>query len=304
MHVKLKQDDKLVETRTSRIYLKDNLVYKLKRSVSDHFVDYSTQEQRRAALSREFDKGSAYSPSLYRALVEVKEPDSAQPEPAICMNYLAPPYRTCFAHLQLSTSEPISLEQLLQKVRAFHSQTRAYDMTGGALAGLVPLTMGQRFQLMIEETELLGVHLPRAFKESSRKFVGYYEARYEERLRAGAIRQLHGDLHSDNVIFNDDDFVFFDFLDFEESFTTGDIALDLGFLAADLFFFEERARQARLLLLIESLFEIEAEIILPLIGFGALNRANTFRMSARDSHLADGYYGLAVRLMERYASSF
>lgn len=301
MHVNLSHDDKLIETRTSRIYLRDNLVYKLKQSVSDHFVDYSTPEQRRIAIHREFDKGSKYSPRLYRALVEVKEPDSAQHELAICMNYLGPPYRTCFTHLQRSTSEPIPLERLLQEVRAFHFQTPACEAADNAPA---PLRMDQRFQLMTEETESLGVNLPRAFTEGSEKFIRYYDNHYAARLRAGAIRQLHGDLHSGNILFNNDDFIFFDFLDFEESFTTGDIAIDLAFLAADHFFFEEQERRTHLLRLIESLFEVEARIILPLVGLGALNRANTFQMSAAHATLADGYYRLAVRLMERYVGSF
>ena len=54
--------------------------------------------------------------------------------------------------------------------------------------------------------------------------------------REGFIHECHGDLHSGNIIIQDDKLCIFDCIEFNERFRFIDVASDLGFLAMDLDF--------------------------------------------------------------------
>ena len=296
MYVELDQYDRLTETPTSRLYFKDNLIYKVKKKVSDHFISYLSRENRITAIERAFSKGVKYSPRLYRATIDAREPGGSQYEPAICMNYLGPHYTTLFSHLRRSSSRLASLDRLLQEIKAFHTRTRVYKETDAVTSA----SMEQRFQLLLREAESLGVKMEGLFIEGYERFVDHYHAEYPARLAKGYVRELHGDLHTDNILFRDDDFIFFDFLDFEETFTAGDIAIDLGFLVSDFCSCEEIYDLDSLLSSIDNLFHIDLKTLLPLVALGILNRANTFQLRADYSHLASGYYRLSTNVMEKY----
>lgn len=300
MYVELHHYDRLFETQTSRLYFRDNLVYKVKKNVSDHFISYLTREQRITAIEREFSKGVKYSPRLYREVVDVQERGSSQSEPAICMNYLGPHYVTVFSYLLRSSSKLASLDRLLEEIRAFHMQTRTYKEADS----LICASMEQRFQLLFREAESLGFGLHSTFMEGHERFIEHYQAQYPARLEQGYIRELHGDLHTDNILFCDDDFILFDFLDFDETFTAGDVAIDLGFLISDFCFLEGIYDLNSLLSLINGLFKIDLEILFPLIALGVLNRANTLQLRTDYSHLSGKYYELSTSVMERYLNTF
>jgi aminoglycoside phosphotransferase family enzyme len=296
MYVELHQYERLIETQTSRLYFKDNLIYKVKKKVSDNFISYLSRENRIAAIEREFSRGVKYSPRLYRAIIDVQERDGSPCEPAICMNYLGPHYTTLFSHLRRSSSTLVSLDRLLQKIKAFHTQTRVYKETDAVTS----VTMEERFQLLLREAESLGIRMESVFIEGYERFIAQYHAEYPARLGEGYIRELHGDLHTDNILFCDDDFILFDFLDFEESFTAGDVAIDLGFLVSDFCSCEEIYNLDSLLSSIDNLFNIELKTLLPLVALGLLNRANTFQLRADYSHLSGGCYRLSTSVMEKY----
>ncbi|HKS26987.1 MAG TPA: phosphotransferase [Pyrinomonadaceae bacterium] len=300
MRVELYQYDRLKETQTSRLYFKGDLVYKVKKSVADNFISYLTRQERRAAIEREFNRSVKYSPRLYREMVDVLEPAVPEPEPAICMNYLGPHYTTLFSHLRRSPLRAGTLGRLLDEIKAFHGRTRVYTKPDE-----VPSAgMERRFRLLLDEAESLGVRMQPGFIEGCEKFLSRYQAEYAVRMERGLIRELHGDLHTDNILFNGDDFIFFDFLDFEESFTTGDIGVDLGFLISDFCSREEINDPARLLSSVDSRFNVGAETLVPLAALGLLNRANTFRLRADCQDMSDASYRLSESMMERYLKEF
>ena len=63
-------------------------------------------------------------------------------------------------------------------------------------------------------------------------------ALFESRIKAGKVRDCHGDMHSGNI-FLTDDICIFDAIEFNDRFRYSDVASDVAFLAMDLGFSTE-----------------------------------------------------------------
>lgn len=264
------QVERFIETSTSSIYFTRNNIFKVKKSVRiDPYINYLTARDRYKASKREFEKGKLYSPEVYLSLVTLKLPNDSKL--AICMKRITA--NTLFNCLRSPLPERL-ISNLFTKLYFFHAGTKIPP------TGMLPylIDMGKRFGLTLEESGLVGFAIDDFYLATVQRFVQYYHDVFPRRYKLSCIRDLHADLHTDNILVDESGFHFIDFLDFGSFFTYGDIGIDLSFLIADLIYFNIVRLDSPFINHVCKLFKTPKEILLPLISYAFLNRANVYKM--------------------------
>ncbi|MFM1988611.1 MAG: hypothetical protein RJA99_1568 [Pseudomonadota bacterium] len=230
---------RIVRTHISWVLLAGDRAWKLKRPVRFGFLDFSTPALRRHACDEEVRLNRRLVPSLYLGVVPVRAaPDGPSLEGvgepidwAVAMRRL-PDGAIASERLAAGTLEPSHLAALARRLAVFHRAAPVappdspYGRPAGirddalrALDALAPLADAATCARLRGRLEALSVALA---------------PRWETRLRAGRVREGHGDLHLDNVLVEDDGVTAFDCIEFDASLRWIDTASDLAFPIADL----------------------------------------------------------------------
>lgn len=221
------------ETATCTIIFTSDRIFKIKKNVVIFpFIDYSTREKRYTRITKEFTKGKEYSPEIYICQTLLNGPNIIN-EPSICMSRGDSSRSTLFDYLSTHVANSLALDDLLNDIKWFHTQTRMVLPT----ADHDIKSLKQRFSMLCKEAEVLNKKLDKNYLQLIDTNIAYYDAEYSNRLSCGFIRELHGDLHTNNILYDKKIFYLFDFLDFDDSYTTGDYLQDIGFILADMYFF-------------------------------------------------------------------
>lgn len=279
------------ETATSKILFTENRIYKVKKNVTlIPFIDYSTKEKRYTKLAKEFIKGKKYSSEIYISQNLLYGP-GINDEPSICMSRGTSSRSTLFDYLSTHTANNFLLDNLLKDIKQLHTRTRTILSTSSHNI----MSLKERFTMLCDEAVMLNKKLDKNYWQLIDSFIDYYNVRYNERCKHGFIRELHGDLHSNNILFDGKKFYFFDFLDFDDSYTTGDYLNDVGFLLADMYFFNVIKIESNEIERIADFFDDDPGLLLLFSAYGALNRANVYEYD--NKYIAHLFYEISYMLL-------
>lgn len=230
----------VIETHAARVFLSGERAFKLKKPVDLGFLDFSTREERAAALEAELRLNQAAAPQIYRRLIWITQTgdgaltldgEGARVEPVLEMT------RFDQACLLDEIARKGRLDGALARDIAdavFDSHERAvpvHDGPGGAarirgvLAGAVQRCRDER-GADAARIDRLGQRLDERLCEHAELL--------DARARAGYVRRCHGDLHLQNMVWLDARPVLFDALEFDEALATTDTLYDLAFVLMDL----------------------------------------------------------------------
>jgi len=280
------------ETATSTILYTNDRIYKVKKNVTIFpFIDYSTKEKRYTKITKEFTKGKEYSSEIYVCQIILNGPNINN-EPSICMSR-GNSRSTLFDYMSTHDVNNFLLDELLSDIKQFHTQTRTILHASDHNI----LSLKQRFNMLCEEAVMLNKKLDKNYLQLIDRFIAYYDSRYNERFKCGCIRELHGDLHSSNILIDGEKFYFFDFLDFDDSYTTGDYLNDVGFFLADMYFFDIIKIESNKIEKIADFFEDEPSLLLLFSAYGALNRANVYLYDNQQK--ANSFYDISYMLLHK-----
>jgi aminoglycoside phosphotransferase family enzyme/predicted kinase len=213
-----------IETHAAHVFLVEGFAYKVKKAVKLPYLDFSTLEQRRAVIAREFEINRALTPGIYLDVIEVAG------EPVLKMRR--------FANADILTGKlthggcgDALARDLADMAVAAHRTAPRRDVPGAdIMAGL-------------------GAQLSAAFTASPDIFRAAetleFHALYEDALmrlkpllnrRTGQslVRRCHGDMHCNNLAVVDGKPILFDAIEFSEKIGTIDVLYDLAFLVMDL----------------------------------------------------------------------
>lgn len=193
---------------------------------------------------------------------------------------------TLFDYLSTNIVNNFLLDNILKDIKQFHTFTRIILPTSSNNI----MSLKQRFTMLCKEAVMLNRKLDKKYLQIIDSFITYYNTRYSERCKRGCIRELHGDLHSNNILFDGKKFYFFDFLDFDYSYTTGDYLNDGGFFLADMYFFDIIKVESNKIERIADFFDDEPGLVLLFSAYGALNRANVYAYN--NQHKANLFYDI------------
>jgi uncharacterized protein len=226
-----------LETHAAHVFLCGNRAYKIKKSVTLPYLDFSTCEKRRAVLEREMEVNRTWAPDLYLGISEIEG------EPVLVMRRF---------------DQSALLKEIVKGGPLPKSIVTALATTvTAAHATAVPI-VADGDQIM----RGLFNQLHKAFQDSPEIFpsdkVVEFESKYLSNLercsqllltrsRQGLVKRCHADLHCGNIIIENDAPVLFDALEFSEKLGTIDVLYDLAFLLMDLMRFNQRSAACQLL---------------------------------------------------------
>ncbi len=241
----------VVHTHISAVFLSGDRAFKLKKPVDFGFLDFSTPLLRARFCREELRLNRRLAPEVYIGLspvwrrpggrLEVGAPTDAPPpadELLVVMSRL-PRERMLDVLLAAGGVEREHIERLARTVARFHSRAErgpdidrwgARDNAGRHALDNFDQTARFRGSLFdAAEHDLLRA-----------RTAGFLESRerlFSERIERGAIRDLHGDLHSPNIcVLPDGRPVVYDCIEFSPAYRCGDVASEVAFATMDLTF--------------------------------------------------------------------
>jgi aminoglycoside phosphotransferase family enzyme/predicted kinase len=229
-------------THISWVFLTDDAAWKVKRPVNLGFVDFRTLESRRYFCAEELRLNARLAPSVYQAVVPVRRGKDGHTfadgpgeivEYAVKMRRL-PDEQSASARLAAGHLACAHLEALAEHLAAFYAAApapAAFDplrvMTDNVEENFTQLATFAGAPL--DDARLAAV------AAAQRKDLQRLASALESRSTVGKIREGHGDLRLEHVYFPPDGGpLVIDCVEFAERFRTGDIALDVAFLAMEL----------------------------------------------------------------------
>ena len=233
-----------LQTHISHIFLTGGLVYKIKKPVNFHFLDFSTLSKRRYFCHQEVELNRRLARDIYLGVVKITL-DKGKPslngkgpvvEYAVAMREM-PQERMMNRLLKSGKVEPREIKALVRRLVPFYATAR----TGrGVNAYGLPKGIAKNTEENFEQTRsyvgrLISSRAYRRIWAYSRSFLERNRDLFNRRIKEGRIRDCHGDLHSGNICLTKEIQVY-DCIEFNPRFRYSDTACDLAFLAMDLDF--------------------------------------------------------------------
>ncbi|MBI1193781.1 MAG: AAA family ATPase [Bacteroidetes bacterium] len=234
---------KVLETHSSVVLLTGPFAYKFKRAVNFGFLDYSTLERRHEACLQELQINSRYAPDLYLAVVPVYgtvEAPSLQPqgpvqEYAIKMRQFGQE-QLLAVMAQKGQLTPAIAEAIADQMAAFHERAERVVLEADmGTPACVRRWVMENFEALapLVQTGLQREKLAETQVWMQQK-LDALEPLLIQRRRDGFVRDCHGDLHLGNMIWQDDQVLFFDAIEFNEELRWIDVQSELAFAVMDL----------------------------------------------------------------------
>jgi aminoglycoside phosphotransferase family enzyme/predicted kinase len=255
----------VIQTHASAVLLAGDRAYKLKKPKNLGFLDYSTPALRRHFCGEEVRLNTCLAPKVYLGVAPVLAlpddrvrfgatlPPERVPEPgatvedgtvvdyAVVMVRL-PEEATLEARVRAGTASPALLAAVARRVAVFHAASRCDRHV--ARCGARDVIGGNWDENFAQMRPFIGRALDAATYDRIVSFVrSFLAARgllFASRVRAGRMRDCHGDLRLQHVYAlgpADDpsaDLAIIDGIEFNERLRYGDVASEVAFLAMEL----------------------------------------------------------------------
>ena len=228
-------------THISDVFLTGPFAYKIKKPVDFKFLDYSTLEKRRHYCEREVALNRRLAPDIYLSVVPITrdgdvfrvEGKGEPVEYAVKMvEFGQEGLLDAMAGRGELTRDHIL--DLADQVARFHQSVERADDAFG-----MPEAVGENVLRNFEQTaKYQGVVVsPERFsrlKDYSENFLINKALLFQQRIKSGAIRVCHGDLHLQNICLDRGRLIIFDCIEFNDSLNHIDVISEVAFLLMDL----------------------------------------------------------------------
>jgi len=233
-----------VETHISWVFLAGPLAYKVKKPVVFEFLDYGTLERRRSLCHEEVRLNRRLAPSIYRGVRALVRDQRGW---ALAKGAYAPgageyavemrrfdERATLAAQLASGEATGERMRELGRRLADFHRRAEPAPAPG-AWPEHLARSLDENLEALlavgggvVESTQLA----------AAERFVSaFLVARRDEladRAARGCVRDCHGDLRAEHVLFGRDGVEVFDCVEFSPALREIDVATDLAFLVMDL----------------------------------------------------------------------
>lgn len=229
------------ETHISWIFLAGHFAYKIKKPITTDFLDYGSLEKRHHACCEELRLDSRYADGLYLEVVPVTFEDGqvrmdgdAQPiDFAVRMRRFAE--GTLLS--ERIEADQINIDEMIQlgtSIADFHRHApvtrEADDCVLGEIFDQAMANLRCFRDVAIRDQDATLSQLQKWTEKTSKELRDLFRRRISD----GFIRECHGDLHCDNIVFWQDHWVPFDGIEFNPKYSWIDVLSDISFLVMDL----------------------------------------------------------------------
>ena len=230
----------VIETHMSWVFLIGDQACKLKKSVRNDYLDFSTVAARCHFCHEELRLNQRLAPGIYRS-VDVLALDSSgqlhfgtDGEPVDCVVRMRRlPVTAMLDHALLNhQATSATMQQVAARMAAFHGAlSPLYPEINAWLSTLEDEINRNESSLMKHPQPMLSEDV-RALCKEQRHFLRKRTAWFSKRIQAGHIIEGHGDLRCEHVFINDNVGAI-DCLEFQRTLRTLDCADEIAFLALD-----------------------------------------------------------------------
>lgn len=230
------------ETHISWVFLAGERAYKLKKPLVLPFLDYGTRRRRRNMCREEIRLNHRLAPDLYLGVRAVAAGAdglelAAEDDPR-AVDYLVEMRRydedsTLAAKLargELKRAEVVALGRLLAR---FHARARPVRATGVPVLAIERRLTENFHELLAIVEQRTEVEWVLALERFAHAFVVAHAQSLDARARGGLVREGHGDLRAEHVLFGSE-LAVIDCVEFDRRLRELDVAEDLAFLVMDL----------------------------------------------------------------------
>lgn len=228
-----------IDTHCATIFLAGARAWKLKRAVRYSYLDFSSPEQRRAALDAELRLNRRTAPGLYRAVHPLVRSGGCLAiggeGPAVdwILEMDRFPDGALLDELaDQGALDPLIMQRLADRIHAFHDAAEKAAVPDGAAC--FRAVIDGNAQSVRPYAAELGEERIASLLEAQRKTWARHARLLDARGRKGFVRHAHGDLHLANVALVEGEPTPFDCLEFSAELATIDTLYDLAFLLMDL----------------------------------------------------------------------
>ena len=231
------------ETHVSIVFLAGDRAYKLKKPVRMPFLDYSTPERRRHFCEQEVRLNRRFASDVYVDAAGIAERGgdlalTAADDPA-ALEYTVVMRRfgdesTLESMVERGTAGEGTAEQVGTAIAAAHAAAPTAPPDAWTPA-YVEARLDENFDTTRPDVDVLVDSVTYdAVRRFSYAFLRAHRSLLEERITAGMVRDVHGDLRAEHVLVEDGRVSFVDCVEFDERLRCIDVAADLAFLTMDL----------------------------------------------------------------------
>jgi aminoglycoside phosphotransferase family enzyme/predicted kinase len=246
-HDLLAQGMELRETHISNVFMTETSVYKVKKPVQLGFLDFGSLEARKRYCEAELQLNRRLAPHVYRGVRAITRDAHGVHQLAAVgggdiVEYAVEMQRlhdadAADARLRAGHLSQADLARIAERIAQFHAAARADQETAhfGECA-VIEQNVSENFaQTRDTAPEFLSREGLAQIERWQRQFLQREHARFEARVRAGRIRDGHGDLRLEHCYLGSDGTVqIIDCIEFNDRFRYGDVCADVAFLAMDL----------------------------------------------------------------------
>ncbi len=241
---------KWIQTHISHVFVGPERVYKLRKSVKQPFLDFSTRDRRNTDCERELHLNRRLAPDVYLGIAPLGLAESgvelgplsdfakdAAAEHVVVMRRL-PEGRDALAMLDREVLRPDQLERAARRIAGFHEAQNLGRPAPWTDAEWFARTSEPAIACVDELRAAGGLDAGRLAMLDAllRATLERLRPAFEARRAGGFAVDGHGDLHLDHVWFEGDesDALMIDCLEFDEDLRRIDTASEVAFLAMDL----------------------------------------------------------------------
>lgn len=232
------------ETHISYVFLTGPYAYKIKKPVDLGFLDFTTLEKRRQACHDELRLNKRSAPRLYVDVAPIYERegefrfDDAGGE---IVEYAVKMHQFREEDLltqvlergELTVDDAVAVARKLAQLHR-ESATDERIASFGSIDVIKDVVTEIFEKIARFRSRTISEEQYAALSEYCKDFVNRHADRFAERVRAGKIRECHGDLHLNNMCYYQGELEFFDRIEFNEAFRNIDVVYDAAFLYMDL----------------------------------------------------------------------
>ena len=235
--------EKRMETLVSELFFASKNVYKIKRAVKFDFADFTDPELRFKFAQKEFQKNKMFAPEIHLEKIPIYlangEPNLSgkgmKVEIAIKMVRL-PDNSSLDSYLRAGKVTKVLAEKIAKKIAVAHTKLKMtkkskYLGSPKELKRIWDETLGllkkDLTDLLFNEKEYTEI------EKKSKKVLKNVIEDVDKRNRGGYCREIHGDMHSENVFIKEGVPFIIDSALPVEDWENGDLAKDLGAIAMD-----------------------------------------------------------------------
>jgi hypothetical protein len=225
--------EQIVETHISWVFLTPEHVYKVKKPVDLGFLDFRTLRRRRHFCEEEVRLNRRLAPDTYLGIKEIRRGGRVV-EVAVWMRRL-PADRMLDRLVAEGRADSALIERIGRVVADFHAaaaRSRAINHYGSR--AVITRNWRENFaQTRRFPPEVLRPEVREGVRAWVERFLRDNARRFAARLRAGRIRDCHGDLKAQHICCTEPIRIY-DCIEFNHRFRYGDTASEIAFLAMDL----------------------------------------------------------------------